>query len=94
VYDKSPKRHTEAQLLATVWVDALGDVINAPYTSTIDYTHDVTGGILGKVKAAALIAAGGVPVQIVEACSTHACSAMAGRMAGVGTLVKLQKGYY
>ena len=80
--------------MATVMVDALGGVISPQYTSTDDHKHDVTGGILGKVRAAALIAAGGVPVQIVEACSAHACTAMAGRMAGVGTLVKLDKDFY
>eukprot|EP00750_Incisomonas_marina_P019174 INCI3243.4.p2 GENE.INCI3243.4~~INCI3243.4.p2 ORF type:complete len:121 (-),score=13.54 INCI3243.4:676-1038(-) len=76
-------------LIPLIEVDHRGRFINdLPGTTTA--AHDVTGGIMGKLRAAAAIAAKGVQVIIAEVGTEHAANALAGKVPEVCTVIKLR----
>jgi len=75
IFDRPPGEDGAA-LLRRIVVGPSGEVVDLPQMRTA--AHDVTGGVAAKLSAAARVAAGGVPVVIVEVGTVHAEAALRG----------------
>lgn len=98
VYDRPPSE-AGARLIPEIRVGPSGELIlpddggeesadsGAGIASSTTHEHDVTGGLAAKLQSAAAIAAGGVPVVIVQVATPHAAEALAGRWPEVCTRI-------
>jgi len=89
VYDRAPLPGSQARLLSRIEVDNNGMIVNMKLPETTIQAHDVTGGILGKIQSASLIASTGCPVYICQIASAHAAQALAGNAPSRGTTITI-----
>ena len=84
VFTKPPS-DPGAQLIPEILIQKDGS-ISFPETSVA--SHDVTGGIKGKIECAIEIANHDIPVVIVEAGTSHALTALSGKIPEVCTVIR------
>jgi isopentenyl phosphate kinase len=93
IYTSNPHKDPNATLVEKIEIDEDGTVTTPGVTASgSSHEHDVTGGLAGKLGAAATLAKRSVPVVIVQCGTDNAKQALRGEEVAVGTQVVRRQG--